>query len=212
MRKNSFIHKTTIVDDNSIIGAGTKIWHFCHISSGAVVGKNCNIGQNVFIGEGVEIGNNVKVQNNVSIYSGVTVEDDVFLGPSCVFTNVVNPRAQISRHNLYESTIIKKGATIGANSTLVCGITVGRYSFVAAGAVVVTNVRDYSLVVGVPARHTGWMSRHGQKLKFNIKRIATCSESGYKYYINNGYVVCMDLGEDEPLPKNMMVGKQKYRN
>jgi len=163
-----FVHESSYVDDWAIIGTGTKIWHFCHISSGAVIGDNCNIGQNVFIADGVRVGNNVKIQNNVSLYDGVVIEDDVFIGPSCVFTNVKNPRSEINRKDLYEKTIVKKGATIGANSTIICGNEVGEYSFVAAGAVVTKNVHPHALVSGVPATHKGaWMCKDGNKLENN---------------------------------------------
>ena len=159
-----FAHPSSFIDQGTTIRKGTKIWHFCHILSGAVIGRDCSLGQNVCISGLVSIGNNVKIQNNVSIYDGVRIEDDVFLGPSCVFTNISNPRSQVVRKNLYEKTIVKKGASIGANATIVCGITIGRYAFVAAGAVVTRDVPDYTLIQGVPGKPTGWISRHGHKL------------------------------------------------
>src|SRR6187399_3465704 len=160
-----YSHPTAIVDPGATIGAGTKIWHFAHISPGAVIGERCIFGQNTMVADGVTIGSNVKVENNVAIYTGTVIEDDVFLGPSCVLTNVTNPRSQVKRHSLYEKTLIRRGTTIGANATIVCGITLGRYSFISAGAVVTKDVPDYALMVGVPARQTGWMSRHGHLLK-----------------------------------------------
>jgi len=158
------IHKTGIVDDGAVIGPGTKIWHWTHICSGAIIGERCSLGQNVFIGNKVVIGNNVKIQNNVSVYDNVTIEDDVFCGPSMVFTNVYNPRAAVSRKNEYRDTFVGKGATLGANCTIVCGVKIGRYSFVGAGAVVTNNVEDYALVVGVPARQIGWMNEYGNRV------------------------------------------------
>jgi UDP-2-acetamido-3-amino-2,3-dideoxy-glucuronate N-acetyltransferase len=188
MDKEYFAHETAVIDDGSKIGRGTKIWHFSHIMTGSEIGENCNIGQNVVISPGVRLGRNVKVQNNVSIYTGVICDDDVFLGPSMVFTNVINPRSAINRKNLYGSTIVEKGATIGANATIVCGIKIGKYSFVGAGAVVTKDVKPYALVVGNPARHTGWMSEYGHKLSFNIEGTATCSESGDRYRLENNEV------------------------
>ena len=158
-------HDSAYVDDGVAIGEGTKVWHFAHICSGANIGENCIFGQNTMVANDVQIGSNVKVQNNVAIYTGTTIEDDVFLGPSCVLTNVTNPRSQVKRHSLYEETLIRKGTTVGANATIVCGITLGRYSFIAAGAVVAKDVPDYAFVMGVPARQHGWMSRHGHILK-----------------------------------------------
>jgi len=175
-----FKHESAYVDEGAEIGAGTKIWHFCHVHKGAKIGERCIFGQNCNVADGVVIGNNVKVQNNVSIYAGTVVEDDVFLGPSCVLTNVTNPRSQVSRHSLYEKTVIRRGATIGANATIVCGITLGRYAFVAAGAVVAKDVPDYGLVMGNPARQHGWMSRHGHRLcKPDADGIMVCPETGY---------------------------------
>jgi UDP-2-acetamido-3-amino-2,3-dideoxy-glucuronate N-acetyltransferase len=176
-----FKHESAYVDDGAIIGAGTKVWHFSHIMKGAIIGERCVFGQNVNVDGGVVIGNNVKVQNNVSIYTGITIEDDVFLGPSCVLTNVTNPRSQVNRHNLYEKTLIRRGATIGANATIVCGITLGRYCFIAASSVVTQNVPDYALLVGNPARQKGWMSRHGHLLIPGPDGIMTCPESGLRY-------------------------------
>src|SRR5512138_1637036 len=160
-----FVHESSYVDEGARVGKGTRIWHFCHVLSGAVVGERCSFGQNCSIAGGTIIGNNVKCQNNVSIYEGTTIEDDVFLGPSCVLTNVTNPRSQVVRKSLYEKTLLRRGCSIGANATVVCGTTVGRYAFVGAGAVVAKDVPDYALVVGVPARQKGWMSRHGHMLK-----------------------------------------------
>ena len=159
-----FLHETSYVDEECVIGIGTKIWHFCHIMKGSNIGKNCTIGQNVFVGENVVIGNSVKIQNNVSVFSGVKLEDYVFCGPSVVFTNVINPRSEINRRSDYITTLVKRGATIGANATIVCGTTIGKYSFVGAGAVVSKDVPDYALFMGVPAEQKGWMSRHGFKL------------------------------------------------
>ncbi len=194
-------HETAIIDLPCEIGAGTKIWHFSHIMKDVRIGGNCNLGQNVFVAGGVEIGNNVKVQNNVSIYAGAVIEDDVFLGPSCVLTNVSNPRSQIVRKKLYEKTVFRRGATIGANATIVCGVKIGRYGFVAAGAVVTADVPDYGLMMGNPARRVGWMSRHGVRLnKPDKEGIMICSESGYHYReIDAGILICLDLDEEQPL-------------
>jgi UDP-2-acetamido-3-amino-2,3-dideoxy-glucuronate N-acetyltransferase len=183
-----FAHPTAIIDDSCTIGEGTKIWHFSHIMSGAVIGSNCNLGQNVVVSPKVILGNNVRVQNNVSIYEGVICEDDVFLGPSMVLTNVINPRSAVSRKNEYKTTLIKKGATIGANATIVCGNTIGNYAFIGAGTVVTKNVPDYALIVGNPGRQTGWMSAYGHKLKFNEKNIAVCEESKQEYILENNIV------------------------
>lgn len=183
-----FAHPTAVIDPGCQIGNGTRIWHFCHIMPNAVLGENCNLGQNVFVASGVHIGNNVKIQNNVSLYSGITIEDDVFLGPSCVFTNVINPRSAVNRQNEYVPTRISTGATIGANATLVCGNNIGRYAFIGAGAVVTKEVPDYALVVGNPAKQTGWMSRHGQKLHFNAAGEAVCAGTGIRYQWLNGRV------------------------
>jgi UDP-2-acetamido-3-amino-2,3-dideoxy-glucuronate N-acetyltransferase len=174
------VHKSSYVDDPVQIGAGTTIWHFCHLLPHVVIGKNCSIGQNVMIGPAVEIGNGCKIQNNVSIYQGVTLEDDVFLGPSCVLTNVVNPRAHVSRKSEFKSTLIKRGATIGANATIVCGHKLGAYCFIAAGAVVTKDVPDFALMAGVPARRIGWMSRAGERLGEDL----ICSRDGTRYRVN----------------------------
>ena len=183
-----FAHPTAIIDPSCQIGEGTKIWHFCHLMSGAVLGENCNLGQNVFVASGVQIGNGVKIQNNVSLYAGLTIEDEVFLGPSCVFTNVINPRAAVNRQNEYLPTLIGKGATIGANATLVCGNDIGAYAFVGAGAVVTKPIPPYALVMGNPAKQTGWMSRHGHKLHFDGSGQALCPGSGIRYLLVNGRV------------------------
>lgn len=188
MEREYFAHETAVVDEKCKIGKGTKIWHFSHIMSGSEIGENCNIGQNVVISPGVKLGRNVKVQNNVSIYTGVICEDDVFLGPSMVFTNIVNPRSAVIRKDSYVSTIVEKGATVGANSTIVCGHRIGMYAFIGAGAVVTREVKAYALVVGNPARQTGWMSEYGHKLKFDEAGVAICPESGDKYRIVDGNV------------------------
>jgi UDP-2-acetamido-3-amino-2,3-dideoxy-glucuronate N-acetyltransferase len=188
MEKEYFAHETAVIDAGCKIGKGTKIWHFSHIMTGSEIGDNCNIGQNVVISPGVKLGRNVKVQNNVSIYTGVSCDDDVFLGPSMVFTNVTNPRSAIIRKDHYNLTTVEKGATIGANATIVCGIKIGTYSFVGAGAVVTKDVKPYSLVVGNPARQTGWMSEYGHKLNFGTDSIATCKESGERYRLENNEV------------------------
>lgn len=185
---NYFAHPSAIIDDGAKIGHNVKIWHFSHIMSGCVIGNNCNIGQNVVISPGVEIGNNCKVQNNVSVYTGVKCGDDVFLGPSCVFTNVINPRSAINRKNEYKVTIVGDGATIGANATVVCGHNIGEYAFIGAGAVVTKQVLPYELIIGNPGRHAGWMSEYGHKLNFGPDNEAICPESGEKYKIENGRV------------------------
>ena len=181
---NYFSHETAIIDANSSIGEGTKIWHFSHIMANCKIGEGCNIGQNVVISPEVELGNNVKVQNNVSIYTGVTCEDDVFLGPSMVFTNVINPRSHVNRRGQYAKTIVRKGASIGANATIVCGHEIGEFAFIGAGAVVTKEVLPFALVVGNPARQIGWMSKFGHKLVFNENGMANCPESGEKYQLN----------------------------
>jgi len=206
------IHPSSIVDDGAIIGDGTAIWHFSHICSGAVIGKNCSIGQNVLVSDKAVLGNGVKIQNNVAIYGGVTVEDDVFLGPSSVLTNVTNPRSQVSRKSLYEKTLIRKGATIGANATIVCGITLGLYSFIGAGAVVTKDVPDYGLVLGNPGKLTGYMSRHGHKLNFDDSDHTNCPESNYRYEKVGDVVRCLDLDEDKPLPDELSVGSKSYND
>ncbi len=187
--ENYFAHKTAVIDDNCQIGDGTKIWHFSHIMSNCKIGDKCNIGQNVVVSPEVVLGKNVKVQNNVSIYTGVICEDDVFLGPSMVFTNVINPRSAVNRRNQYLKTIVKKGATIGANATIVCGHNIGEYAFVGAGAVVTKEVPAYALVLGNPARQIAWMSEYGQRLEFNNLGIAICPESGEKYLLKNKKVI-----------------------
>ncbi len=189
MEREYFAHETAVIDEGSRIGKGTKIWHFSHIMTGSEIGESCNIGQNVVISPGVRLGRNVKVQNNVSIYTGVICEDDVFLGPSMVFTNIINPRSAIIRKDSYVSTIVEKGASIGANSTIICGNRIGRYSLIGAGAVVTREVKPYALVVGNPARQTGWISEYGHKLQFDDKGFAVCPESGEKYRIEDGIVV-----------------------
>lgn len=189
MEKNFFAHETAVIDDGSDIGSGTKIWHFSHIMAECVIGENCNIGQNVVVSPGVTLGKNVKVQNNVSIYTGVICEDDVFLGPSMVFTNVINPRSAVNRKNEYMKTLVKKSATIGANATIVCGITLGEFCFIGAGAVVTKDVKPYALVVGNPSRQIGWMSEYGHRLEFDERNIAVCPESGHKFRLENGNVI-----------------------
>lgn len=183
-----FAHETAIIDAGCTIGNGTKIWHFSHLMPNCVLGENCNIGQNVVISPDVVLGKNVKVQNNVSIYTGVICEDDVFLGPSMVFTNVINPRSAVNRKNEYAKTLVKKGVSIGANATIVCGHDIGEYAFIGAGAVVTKTILPYALVVGNPARQIGWMSAFGQRLEFDAKGQASCPESGDKYVLINGVV------------------------
>ena len=188
MDKKYFAHDSAFVDEGCLIGKGTKIWHFSHIMSNCKIGKNCNIGQNVVISPNVVLGNNVKVQNNVSIYTGVTCDDDVFLGPSCVFTNVINPRSAVNRKGLYEKTHIGRGATIGANATIVCGNNIGKYAFIGAGAVVTKTVLDYALIVGNPSKQIGWMSEYGHRLNFDSNGIAVCPESKQEYKLTGNKV------------------------
>jgi UDP-2-acetamido-3-amino-2,3-dideoxy-glucuronate N-acetyltransferase len=210
--KGVFVHPSSHVDEPCTIGRGTKIWFFCHVSKGATLGEECNLGQNVFVGEDVAIGARVKIQNNVSIYPGVTIEDDVFLGPSCVFTNVTNPRSAVVRRHLYEPTLVRRGASIGANATIVCGVTIGRHAFVSAGAVVTKDLPDYALVMGVPARRVGWASRHGHRLpeaKDGAPRV--CPESGLRYVVEGGACRCLDLDDDAPLPEALRKGTKPYR-
>lgn len=197
-----FVHKSSYIEKGSKIGAGTKIWHFCHVMHGAKIGKKCILGQNVMIGSKVSIGNNVKIQNNVSIYTGVEIEDDVFCGPSCVFTNVVNPRSQIIRRDKYQHTLVRRGATIGANATIICGVSIGSYAFLGAGSVINKDVPDYALIVGVPGVQKGWMSRHGARLSSpNKKGIMVCPESGWRYQkVKPNVVRCLDWPEDKSLP------------
>jgi UDP-2-acetamido-3-amino-2,3-dideoxy-glucuronate N-acetyltransferase len=192
MKKDYFAHETAVIDDGCEIGNGTKIWHFSHIMKNSKLGEKCNVGQNVVISPGVVLGKNVKVQNNVSIYTGVICEDDVFLGPSMVFTNIKNPRSAVIRRDQYVTTLVKKGATIGANSTIICGITLGEFSFIGAGAVVSKDVAPYSLVIGNPARHIGWMSEFGHRLKFDKNNIAVCPESEKRYIIEDDRVRKID--------------------
>lgn len=208
-----YVHPTAVLDEGAQIGKGTKVWHFSHVMKGAKLGERCVLGQNVNVDGGVVIGNNVKVQNNVSIYTGLVIEDDVFLGPSCVLTNVSNPRSQINRHSLYERTVIRRGATIGANATIVCGVAIGRYAFIGAGAVVTGDVPDYALMLGNPARRKGWMSRHGHVLNHTgDDTILICPESGFRYrLLANGSLHCLDFPEEEPLPTEQSVGNRTYR-
>jgi UDP-2-acetamido-3-amino-2,3-dideoxy-glucuronate N-acetyltransferase len=194
-----FVHESSYVDEPCEIGEGTKIWHFSHIMKNSKLGARCILGQNVLISPDVRVGDNCKIQNNVSLYTGVVLEDDVFCGPSCVFTNVINPRSQIVRRNEYQQTLVKRGATIGANSTIVCGATLGRYCFIGAGAVVRGDVPDYALMLGVPARQKGWMGRHGFRLKED-EGVFLCPESGWTYRLADGELKCDQLGEDEPMP------------
>ncbi len=234
---NYFIHESAFVDQPCDIGEGTKIWHFSHIMKEAKIGERCNIGQNVLVASGVVIGSNVKIQNNVAVYQGTEIEDDVFLGPSCVLTNVTNPRSQVNRQSLYEKIHIRRGATIGANATIVCGIELGRYSFIGAGAVITKDVPDYALMVGTPARQKGWMSRHGHRLQNpDSEGVMTCPESGYRYQLIENresgienresgiesressaesciptILRCLDLNEDSPLPAQQKMGKKAYR-
>lgn len=185
MRTGYFAHPTAVIDEGAIIGEGTRIWHFSHVMIGCTIGKHCNIGQNVLIATGVVLGNNIKVQNNVSLYEGVTCEDDVFLGPSCVFTNVINPRSAVVRKHQYQSTHVGRGATIGANATIICGNNIGEFAFVGAGAVVTKNVLPYALVVGNPSKQIGWMSEYGHRLHFDENGFATCKESSEQYQLVN---------------------------
>jgi UDP-2-acetamido-3-amino-2,3-dideoxy-glucuronate N-acetyltransferase len=198
-----YVHPSAYVDAPCEIGEGTKIWHFSHIMANCKIGRGCILGQNVHVASGVVIGNNVKIQNNVSLYTGAVIEDDVFLGPSCVLTNITNPRSEIVRRHLYEKTLICKGASIGANATIVCGTTIGRFAFIAAGAVVTKDVPDYALMMGVPARQAGWMSRHGYRLgKPDDQGILVCLASGLRYQEQaGGVLVCLDQDEEAPLPR-----------
>ena len=207
-----FRHESAYVDEPCEIGEGTKIWHFSHIMRDVRIGRGCSFGQNCHVASGVTIGDHVKVQNNVSIYMGTTIEDDVFLGPSCVLTNVTNPRSQVNRHSLYEKTLLRRGCTVGANATIVCGVTIGRYAFIAAGAVVIRDVPDYGLVRGVPARRDGWVSRHGVRLPApDTSGIMTCPESSLRYREEEpGRVRCLDLDEEDPLPPALSVGRVSY--
>jgi len=208
-----FVHESAYVDEGAEIGAGTKIWHFSHVMKTARIGTRCVVGQNVNIDGGTLIGDNVKIQNNVSVYTGAVIEDDVFLGPSCVLTNVTNPRSQVNRHSLYETTHLQRGCTIGANATIVCGVTSGRYAFIGAGAVVTRSVPDFALVVGNPARHVGWMSRHGHRLdSADASGVMLCPETGYRYKeVEPGVLRCLDLDEEAPLPAEFSAGIKSYR-
>lgn len=199
-------HETAIIDEGASIGAGSRIWHFVHVSGGAQIGRFCSVGQNVYVGNKVRIGNNVKIQNNVSVYDNVVLEDDVFCGPSMVFTNVYNPRSAVSRKEEYRDTLVKRGATLGANCTIVCGITIGEFAFIGAGAVVNRNVPDYALMVGVPAKQIGWMSRFGEQLHFTrIKdedEIAICRQTGDIYRKYNSHIVYLGKRLSEPVKNN----------
>jgi UDP-2-acetamido-3-amino-2,3-dideoxy-glucuronate N-acetyltransferase len=208
-----FVHESAYVDDGAALGAGTKVWHFSHVMKGARIGQRVIIGQNVNVDGGAVIGDNVKIQNNVSVYTGTVIEDDVFLGPSCVLTNVTNPRSQVNRHALYETTRLRRGCSIGANATIVCGVTIGRYAFVGAGAVVTKSVPDFALVIGNPARQVGWMSRHGHRLAApDPDGIMRCPETGYRYQeVEPGILRCLDLDEEAPLPADLSVGTKPYR-
>ena len=186
-----FAHQSAYIDDGAVIGAGTKVWHFCHVMPGAVIGERCNLGQNVVVMSGTRIGNNVKIQNNVSVYEGVVLEDDVFCGPSCVFTNVTNPRSHVSRKAEYQPTLVRRGSTIGANATIVCGVTLGEYSFIGAGAVVLSDVPAHALMVGVPARRVGWMCQCGVRLQFREGR-AVCPACRAGYEEKDGVVRLVD--------------------
>jgi UDP-2-acetamido-3-amino-2,3-dideoxy-glucuronate N-acetyltransferase len=191
MEKEYFVHESSFIDEGAIIGTGTKIWHFSHISASARIGDRCNVGQNVYIDNGVTIGNGVKIQNNVSVYNGVIVEDGVFLGPSMVFTNVINPRSFVERKTEFKPTLVRQGATIGANSTIVCGIEIGAFALIGAGAVVTKNVPSYAIIVGNPSRHIGWISKTGFKLKFDNTGIAFCQEENAFYRLENGSVIAV---------------------
>jgi len=188
MEKEYFAHESAVIDEGAVIGKGSKIWHFCHVMGKSILGRDCNLGQNVFIADDVILGNNVKVQNNVSIYSGVVCGDDVFLGPSMVFTNIKNPRSAVVRKGEYDKTMVNQGASIGANATIVCGNEIGCFAFIAAGAVITSSVPDYALMVGCPAKQAGWMSEYGHRLNFDADGKATCPESGEEYVLNNGKV------------------------
>src|SRR6056297_2145485 len=210
--KNVKIHESAYVDVPVCIGEGTKVRHFCHVSKGTEIGENCVFGQNVFIANDVKIGNRVKVQNNVSIYTGCEMEDEVFLGPSCVLTNVTNPRSQVNRYSLYEKTLFRRGCSIGANATVVPGVTIGRYSFIGAGAVVTKDVPDYALILGNPGKQKGWMSRHGHPLKNpDSDEIMVCPESGFRYRLSvtgdRETLTCLDIDEEESLPEGLDEGK-----
>lgn len=205
-------HETAVIDPGCEVGAGTRIWHFSHVCSGARIGHDCSLGQNVYVAPTAVLGSRVKVQNNVSIYDGVVIESDAFLGPSCVFTNVSNPRSQVNRKAAYEPTRVQRGATIGANATIVCGVTLGRYSLVGAGAVVTRDVPDYALMLGVPARQAGWISRHGLPLANpDTDGVFICPESGLRYREEAGRLRCLDLDEEAPLPEHLTKSDVSYR-
>jgi len=209
--ENVKIHESAYVDEPVQIGKGTRIWHFCHISPNTEIGENCVFGQNVFVAGDVKIGHRVKVQNNVSIYTGCELEDEVFLGPSCVLTNVTNPRSQVNRHSLYEKTLFRRGCSIGANATVVPGVTIGRYAFIAAGTVVTKDTPDYALILGNPGRQKGWMSRHGHVLKNkDDDGNYVCPESGFRYKLENDTLRCLDLDEEKSLPEGLDEGKKTY--
>jgi len=182
---NFFVHHTAVIDPGASIGAGTQIWHFCHLMGSSIIGNDCKLGQNTYVDANVTIGNRVKIQNNVSVYSGVVIEDDVFLGPSMVFTNVINPRSYIDRKKMFKRTLVRKGATIGANATIICGVEIGSFAMIGAGAVVTKDVTDYALMKGNPARQTGWVSEAGFTLHFDENNFATCSHSGERYQLND---------------------------
>lgn len=212
LAKDVQVHESACVDEPCWLGAGTRIWHFSHVLAGARLGRDCILGQNCHVANDVVMGNNVKVQNNVSVYTGAVIEDDVFLGPSCVLTNVTNPRSQVNRRSLYERTLVRRGATVGANATIVCGITLGRYCFIAAGSVVAADVPDYALVMGNPARRKGWMSRHGHRLgEPGPDGVMRCRESGLRYAeVSPGVLRCLDLDEEEALPSDLSMGTKTY--
>jgi UDP-2-acetamido-3-amino-2,3-dideoxy-glucuronate N-acetyltransferase len=208
-----FIHPSAFIDSPASLGESTQVWHFCHVMEGARVGRGCTLGQNVFVAAKVVIGDGCRIQNNVSLYDGVTLEDDVFLGPSCVLTNVENPRAQIRRSALASPTLIRRGATVGANATILCGLTIGRYAFIGAGAVVTRDVPDYALILGVPGAHIGWMSRHGHRLSGAAEGgLFSCPESGYRYSLKDGALRCLDLDEARSLPDDHAVGVISHRD
>lgn len=197
----TFVHETACVEEPDLLGEGTQVWHFVHVQAGAKIGRNCSLGQGVFVARGAELGQGVRVQNHVSVFSGAVIEDEVFLGPACVLTNVERPRAAMDRRHAFERIVVRRGATIGANATLLPGVTIGRHAFVAAGAVVTRDVPDYGFVLGVPARQEGWMSRHGERLFLSLAGTAECSASGWSYrLLPEGRLVCLSLDEDAPFP------------